>query len=101
VEEALGISRSSPSIWQKINTSAATTRWDHVQPAIVAGQRPSPDSGTPQVLAALLSSADAAGVVSWDASVDSTIIRAHQHAANLKRPTEGRVELQESAGRAR
>jgi hypothetical protein len=40
------------------------------------------------VLAALLTSADAAGVVSWDASVDSTIIRAHQHAANLKRPTE-------------
>ena len=34
------------------------------------------------VTGALLTSADAAGVVNWDASVDSTIIRAHQHAAN-------------------
>jgi hypothetical protein len=37
------------------------------------------------VLAALLISA-AAAVVSWDARVDSTIARAHRHAANVKRP---------------
>jgi len=64
-------------------------------------RRYSGDGTWDQVLAALLTSADAARIVNWDTSVDSTIIRAHQHAANLTRPTGGRVELQESAGRAR
>lgn len=56
-------------------------------------------SGTwDQVLAALLTSADAAEIVNWDASVDSTVIRAYQHAANLARDAGGKIELQESAG---
>jgi hypothetical protein len=42
------------------------------------------------VLAALLVEADAAGLVDWAVSIDSTIIRAHQHAATLKRDTGGR-----------
>ena len=34
-----------------------------------------------QILAALQGRADAAGLITWDVSVDSTIARAHQHAA--------------------
>ena len=44
--------------------------------------------------------ADAAGLVDWSLSVDSTIARAHQHATNTTRLTGGWIELQESAGRA-
>lgn len=37
------------------------------------------------VLAVLTSAADAAGVVNWSLSVDSTIARAHQHGTNTRR----------------
>ncbi|MBN9792647.1 IS5 family transposase [Pseudonocardia sp. TMWB2A] len=40
-----------------------------------------------RVLAALPADADSAGLVDWAVSVDSSIIRAHQHAATLKRDT--------------
>ena len=52
-----------------------------------------------RVLAALVSQADAAGLVNWQVSVDSTITRAHQHGTNLPRAqqvTGGPTELQES-----
>lgn len=64
-------------------------------------RRYSGDGTWDQVLAALLSLADGAGTVNWDVGVDSTIIRAHQHAANLARDTGGGIELQQSAGRTR
>jgi transposase len=38
-----------------------------------------------QVLAALQALADAAGRITWDVSVDSTITRAHQHAAGARK----------------
>ena len=62
-------------------------------------RRYSGDGTWDRILAALLTSADAAGIVNWDASVDSTILRPHQHAATLARDTGGDIELQESAGR--
>jgi transposase len=62
-------------------------------------RRYSGDGTWDRVLAALLTSADAAGLVSWDVGVDSTVVRAHQHAACLRRDTGGGVELQGSAGR--
>ncbi|CAG7844082.1 hypothetical protein USB125703_00304 [Pseudoclavibacter triregionum] len=40
--------------------------------------------------------ADARGELDWVCSIDSTIVRAHQHAATLPRHTGGPVELQES-----
>jgi transposase len=52
-----------------------------------------------KVLGVLLAKADAAGLVDWAVSVDSTINRAHQHATNTKRPehdTGGSGESQES-----
>lgn len=52
------------------------------------------------VLSKLTAAADAAGMVDWAVSVDSTIARAHQHATNVTRHTGGWVELHESAGRA-
>ena len=56
------------------------------------------------VLQRLLAAADAAGLVAWSVSVDSTIARAHQHATNITRPTVddtgGWVELHRSAHRA-
>ena len=48
----------------------------------------------------LLAHADAAGLIDWEVSVDSTINRAHQHATNLPRDTGGPDELHESAHRA-
>lgn len=37
------------------------------------------------VVTALQARADAAGLIGWDVSVDSTIVRAHQHAAGARR----------------
>jgi transposase len=53
-----------------------------------------------RLLTELLAQADAAGDIDWSVSVDSTINRAHQHAATLSRDTGGSVELHESAARA-
>ena len=69
------------TLWKRHRRYSGDGTWDHV-------------------LAALLVDADAAGVVNWAVSVDSTIIRAHQHAATLARDTGGRIELHESARRA-
>lgn len=44
------------------------------------------------ILGELLAEADAAGVLDWAVSVDSTVIRAHQHAATLPRHTGGSGE---------
>ena len=52
------------------------------------------------VLAKLAAAPEAAGLIDWSLSVDSTIARAHQHATNTTRTTGGWVELHESAGRA-
>jgi transposase len=52
------------------------------------------------VLAALTAQADAAGLVDWSLSADSTIARAHQHATNVTRHTGGWIELHESGSRA-
>ena len=49
-----------------------------------------------RIYAEILADADSAGQVDWALSVDSTINRAHQHATNLLRSTDGLVELQES-----
>jgi transposase len=53
-----------------------------------------------QVLDVLTAAADAAGLVDWSLSVDSTIARAHQHATNVTRDTGGWIELHESGDRA-
>jgi transposase len=37
------------------------------------------------ILAGLQARADAAGLITWDVSVDSTIMRAHQHAAGARK----------------
>lgn len=52
-----------------------------------------------RVLGELLADADAAGLIDWQVSVDSTVTRAHQHGTNLPRAqqvTGGPTELQES-----
>jgi transposase len=53
-----------------------------------------------KLLTRLLAEADAAGEIDWSVSIDSTINRAHQHAATLARDTGGLAEPQESAARA-
>lgn len=45
-----------------------------------------------RILAALQALADAKGLISWDVSVDSTINRAHQHAAGARRDPGGQKE---------
>jgi transposase len=37
------------------------------------------------VVTALQAAADAAGRIGWDVSVDSTVVRAHQHAAGARK----------------
>jgi len=44
------------------------------------------------ILTALQSRADAAGLVTWDVSVDSTVARAHQHAGGARRDPAAQVE---------
>ena len=58
-----------------------------------------------RVLAAVQGDAHAVAGLEWLVSVDSTVARAHQHAAGARmrpppRLTGGSVELQESAGAA-
>lgn len=55
------------------------------------------DGTLDRVHQALMARADAAGAVDWGVSVDSSVVRAHQHATNVSRHTGGPVELQESA----
>jgi len=55
--------------WERHRRYAAYGTWDHV-------------------LQELLATADAAGKISWDVSVDATITRAHQHASNTTRPAQ-------------
>jgi transposase len=38
-----------------------------------------------RILTALLARADQAGLITWDVSVDTTIVRAHQHAAGARK----------------
>ncbi|MFC4943787.1 IS5 family transposase [Pseudonocardia sp. GCM10023141] len=45
-----------------------------------------------QILAALHQLGDAMKMIGWDVSVDSTIVRAHQHAAGARRHPERQVE---------
>lgn len=45
-----------------------------------------------QILASLQTRADAAGLIGWTVSVDSTISRAHQHAAGARRDGESQKE---------
>lgn len=53
-----------------------------------------------RLLTSLVAQADAVGLVDWTVSVDSTIVRAHQHATNATRLTGGSTELQEFGRRA-
>ncbi|MFC4560954.1 IS5 family transposase [Nocardiopsis mangrovi] len=46
-----------------------------------------------RILAGLQSHADAQGLITWDVGVDSTVIRAHQHAAGA--PKRGRAKITE------
>lgn len=45
-----------------------------------------------RILAGLQGKADALGLITWDVSVDSTIARAHQHAAGARRDDHAQVE---------
>jgi transposase len=54
------------------------------------------------VVSALQARADAAGLVTWDVSVDSTIVRAHQHAAGARaRPRPPGEPADHALGRSR
>jgi len=52
------------------------------------------------VLQRLQAFADAAGLIDWSVSVDSSIARAHQHATTITRHTGGWIELHETRDRA-
>ena len=49
-----------------------------------------------RVLERVQTRAEEVGDLDWVASIDSTIVRVHQHGANLARDTGGRSELQEN-----
>ena len=62
--------------------------WESVYGLFRRWQR---DGSWARILAALQARADAAGLITWDVSVDSTVARAHQHAAGAcKRGTRRR-----------
>ena len=68
---------------------AASVEWTPVSPGVWE-----------RVLERTQSMAQQAGELDWVASIDSTIVRVHQHGATLPRPTGGLDELQEIRGRA-
>lgn len=45
-----------------------------------------------RILSGLQGQADAVGLITWDVSVDSTIVRAHQHAAGARKQSQLQVE---------
>jgi transposase len=45
-----------------------------------------------QLLTALQAQADAKGLITWDVSVDSTVARAHQHAAGARKGGTGNAK---------
>lgn len=49
-----------------------------------------------RLLAAVQADAEAAGELDWNVSVDSSVVRAHQHSATAKRFTAGPVEVIET-----
>jgi transposase len=51
-----------------------------------------------QIVTGLQARADAAGLITWDVSVDSTIARAHQHAAGARRRPDQQAEPPGEAG---
>ena len=53
-----------------------------------------------QILTGLQALADAAGLITWDVSVDSTTARAHQHAAGARRDSGSQVQPPGGAGPA-
>jgi transposase len=53
-----------------------------------------------RILAGLQAMADAFGLITWDVSVDSTITRAHQHAAGARKQPQLQVEPPGGAGDA-
>jgi transposase len=62
--------------------------WESVYGLFRRWQR---DGSWARILTALQARADAAGLITWDVSVDSTVARAHQHAAGAcKRGTRRR-----------
>jgi transposase len=56
--------------------------WESVYGLFRRWQR---DGTWARVLAGLQAGADAAGLITWDVSVDSTVARAHQHAAGARK----------------
>lgn len=56
-------------------------------------RRPADDGTYDRIHAELTAAADAAELIDWSLSVDSTIARAHQHAKNTTRLTGGWIEL--------
>ena len=65
------------TVWKRHRRFASDGTWDRIH-------------------ARLLAEADAAGLIDWTVSLDSTINRAHQHGTNLPRSTGGTPELQET-----
>ena len=87
-----------PSVWtrrQLIDGMRWRVRWahrgatcrhavDHGRPVYCLFRRWQRDGTWQPILTALQGLADAAGRIVWDVSVDSTIARAHQHAAGAR-----------------
>ena len=56
--------------------------WESVYGLFRSWQR---DGTWARILTSLQARADAAGLITWDVSVDSTVVRAHQHAAGARK----------------
>jgi hypothetical protein len=57
--------------------------------------------GWQQVVTVLRARADAAGLITWDISMDSTVVRAHQHAAGARRGRPDGEPADHALGRSR
>ena len=64
--------------------------WDRVYDLFRRWQR---DGTWKRIFVRLQAEADAKGLITWDVSVDSTVVRAHQHAAGARKKGQNKRSL--------
>jgi hypothetical protein len=67
------------------------TEWDRLETVYERHRRWSADGTWQMLLSRLQAAEDAAGGIDWDVSVDSTAVRAHQHAAGARKASPAAV----------
>jgi transposase len=77
--------RGAPGAWRDLPERYGP--WETVSKRVARWQT---DGTWARIEAALATQADAAGELDWDAQIDSSVVRAHQHAAGARKGSSAR-----------